>query len=246
MVHAGGCRGKASALFRAGMVNAKAGNVSASIGWYHGAAEAGERDAMFNLGNHYKDIGDTKAAITWYSRAAALGDEDAMRLIGALRFREDTVEAALPWFEQAAAAGNRDAAGTRDAIVGALAGDIDGVVFLAWSLEDKGNVEEALRWRNRADQLGVDDLDHEFGLLCEQIGDREAAIEWYSKSTLRGNRESLDGVMRLSTLEQFLEWVVGAIERGDRVANDFMTDFQHRHPCRRKHPHGVLLVYRGS
>lgn len=222
--------GKSSALFRVAMVYEKSGDIGASVSWYEQAAEAGERDAMFNLGNYYKETGDSELAVSWYARAAALGDDDAMRLIGALRFREDSVESALPWFEQAAAAGNRPAVGTRDAIRGAMTGDVDSVVFLAWSLEGGGNLDEARRWRNRAMQLGVADLEHRFGEAFDAVGDREQAIEWYGKSTLKGNRESLDGVMRLSTTKQFLEWVIEAIERGDPVANDFMTEFRENNP----------------
>lgn len=159
--------GNEAAVFRVGMVYEIAGNVQAGVPWYERAAEGGERNAMFNLGNYYKDTGDTKVAIAWYSRAAARGDEDAMRLIGALYFREDAVELALPWFERALEAGNYAAATTANTISRALAGDPDGVVFLAWSLEEAGNVEEARRWRDQAIKLGVTDMDRQFAALNE-------------------------------------------------------------------------------
>ncbi|SDH13471.1 hypothetical protein SAMN04489720_0161 [Agrococcus jejuensis] len=194
--------------------------------WFLRAVESGSRDAMFNMGNHHRDQGDFATAKSWYAKAAGLGDDDAMRLIGALELATGTLESALPWFEQASSAGNEEAADALQQLRGALNGDAESLVFVAWAFADRGNDREAARWKGAAVRAGVRNIDHRFGLHFEMVEKRDEAMASYSRSTLAGNRESLDGIMRLCDTEQFLQWVIGAIERGDRVADEFMTEFR--------------------
>jgi len=214
------------AMVRLGLAREASGDEAGKVSWFLRAVQAGSRDAMFNLGNHFRDRDDFATAKSWYAKAAALGDDDAMRIVGALEIATGTLESAVPWFERAAAVGNADADVTLRRLKMATRGDADSIVFVAWAFTEKRNDAEAARWTTEAIRRGVADIDQRFGEHFEMVGLREEAMERYSRSTLGGNRQSLDGIMRLCDTGQFLEWIIGALERGDDVANDFMTEFR--------------------
>ena len=109
-----------------------------AIKWYLKAAQNNNVEAMIGLGKLYNDADNEKEALKWFKKAASFGSAEAMYRI-ADDFEYTNEKKQIEWYRKAA-----------------IAGSIDAIKYFAERYEHGNNIDEALKWYQKAADMGDD------------------------------------------------------------------------------------------
>ena len=107
-----------------------------AIKWYLRSAEKGNVEAMISLGMLYNDAENEDESMKWFKKAASLGNSDAMFHI-ANDFEYADEKKQIEWYRKAA-----------------VAGSVDAIKYFAEKYEQGNNIDEALKWYQKAADMG--------------------------------------------------------------------------------------------
>ena len=124
------------AMFRAGVIYNKLGNIKKSLEYYEKGGENGHASSMNNAAFIYDQLGKRDKSFSLYEKAAHAGFIPAMRVLGAFYHEKEDMANALKWSINAAEKGDM--------------GSILNTIALYY---EQGNIEKSLEWLMEASEV---------------------------------------------------------------------------------------------